>query len=175
MSARGTPARGADESQGADERWSDGTPRREERATSRLVRRGIPLALALTLLVAAVPGLEAAPHVVDPAEVSARVTAQQRLRHERIALFQAALDLPGVREQARSAGADPERLKAAVPHLSDTELADIARRAEGLADVVAAGDEDDHTKRACLVATGVLLIPVGYLVLHFIANLMIYS
>ena len=63
--------------------------------------------------------------------------APERASTEGIELFQAALDLPEMRNQARHAGVDTVRLKAAIPHLTDAELADIARRADGLADVTA--------------------------------------
>jgi hypothetical protein len=78
--------------------------------------------------------------------------------------FQATLDLPEVRAQARSVDADAEGLKAAIPHLSDVELADITPRAAGLADVTTGHRPNDerHTRKpsygngtARLIATGV--------------------
>ena len=92
---------------------------------------------------------------MDQGQVARRLLESARTRDERVALFQAALGTEEARQQARSMGADPDRLRAAVPHLSDRELADLASRAALVKQDVAAGhhheralDRPDRRRRA---------------------------
>ncbi len=76
---------------------------------------------------------------MDQSQVARRLLESARTRDERVTLFQAALGTEEARQKARSMGADPDRLRAAVPHLSDRELADLASRAALVKQDVAAG------------------------------------
>lgn len=124
------------------------------------------LALVLSLLVSqlAVPAAQAASaaHVVDPSLVAARLAEQTALRQQRITDLQAFLDGPAAREQARAAGVDVDRVRSAVPHLSDAELADLNQRAAQARDVVAGhrGGGD-----AGWIVLGVVLLVAGLAIL----------
>ncbi len=76
-------------------------------------------------------------------------------------LFQEALGTPEARQKARAMGADPDRLRAAVPHLTDRELADLSARAGQVKDVAAGHGGGD----GALVLLGVLLLLAGIAVL----------
>jgi hypothetical protein len=137
--------------------------------TRTVLGRASAVAVSLMLTGLVIPRAEARTHVADPAQATSRLLTQEQLRTERIALFQAALDLPEVRTQARAVGVDTERLKSAIPQLTDAELADLVQRAEKVTDVAAG-----HRKRrrrnpfylhdtACLLLTGVALVALGLL------------
>ena len=82
-------------------------------------------------------------------------------REERVKLFQDALATREAREKARAMGEDPDRLRAAVPHLTDRELADLSARAAQVKDVAAGHGGTD----GALVLLGVLLLVAGIAVL----------
>ena len=63
-------------------------------------------------------------------------------------------------------GADPDRLRAAVPHLSDRELAELSARATQVKDVAAGHGGGDEG----LVLLGVLLLVAGIVVLAAVAE-----
>ena len=109
-------------------------------------------------------------HLVDQSQVARRLIESARTRDERVALFQAALGTDEARQQARSMGADPDRLRAAVPHLSDRELADLATRAALVKQDVAAGHRRHGGPQAALVVVGVLLLVTGIAVLAAVAG-----
>lgn len=99
-------------------------------------------------------------HLVDPGTMAARLVARARSREEKVRLFQDALARPEVQKQARSMGLSPDRLHAAVPHLSDKELADLSARAGRAKDVVAG-----HSSNDGLAILGLLLLLAGVAVL----------
>jgi hypothetical protein len=99
-------------------------------------------------------------HLVDHSEVARRLLERAKTRDERVKLFQEALGTPEARQKARAMGADPERLRAAVPHLTDRELADLSARAGQVKDVAAG-----HGGNDALVLLGVLLLVAGVAVL----------
>jgi hypothetical protein len=98
---------------------------------------------------------------VDQAQVARRLLERAKTREERVKLFQEALAMPEARKKARAMGADPDRLRAAVPHLTDRELADLSARAAQVKDVAAGHGSGD----AALVMLGVLLLVAGIAVL----------
>ena len=128
--------------------------------------RTLAVALSLALSQVAVPVAQAAAdtassgHLVDPGTVAARLVARAQSREEKVRLFQDALARPEVQKQARSMGLSPDRLRAAVPHLSDRELADLSARASRAKDVVAGHSSDDG-----LVILGLILLLAGLVVL----------
>jgi len=111
------------------------------------------------------PGLPAA-HLVDQSQVARRLLERAKTREERIKLFQDALATPEARQKARSMGADPDRLRAAVPHLTDRELADLSARAAQVTDVAAG----HHGGNGALILLGVLLLVAGIAVLVAVNN-----
>jgi uncharacterized protein YjiS (DUF1127 family) len=136
--------------------------------------RALAVGLSVGLAQIAVPAVHAAPpapggeHLVNPEQVARRLIENARTREERIKLFQDALAAEPVRQQARAMGADPDRLRAAVPHLTDRELADLAARAEQVKDVAAGHRRHDGT--AALIIVGALLLVAGIAVLAVVAH-----
>lgn len=135
--------------------------------------RALAVGLSLGLSQVATPALyaaagpEAAPrHVLDQGQVARRLLENARTRDERIKLFQDALATPDARVRARALGADPERLRAAVPHLSDRELAELSARATQVKDVAAGHGGGD----SALVLVGVLLLVAGIVVIAAATN-----
>lgn len=136
--------------------------------------RALAVWLSVGLSQAAVPAVSpAAPapglasgHLVDQGQVARRLLERAKTRDERVKLFQEALATPEARQKARSLGADPDRLRAAVPHLTDRELADLAARAAQAKDV-AAGHGGGN---GALVMLGILLVVAGIAVLVAVSD-----
>jgi hypothetical protein len=132
------------------------------------LRRALAVWLSAGLVYAAAPAraAETAPagrsaHVVDQGEVARRLLASAQTREQRVKLFQDALGNGEVQKRARAMGADPARLRAAVPHLTDRELADLQSRAAQVKDVAAGHGSSD----GALILVGVLLLVAGIAVL----------
>ena len=126
-----------------------------------MLGRTLAVSLSLALSQIAAPVVQAAEgHVVDPGTIAARLIERTQSRDEKVKLFQDALAKPEVQKQARSMGLSPERLRAAVPHLSDKELADLSDRASRAKDVVAGHHPNDS-----LAILGLVLLLVGVVVL----------
>jgi hypothetical protein len=106
------------------------------------------------------PGVQGG-HLVDQSQVARRLLERAKTRDERVKLFQEALATPEARHKARSLGADPDRLRAAVPHLTDRELADLSARAAQVKDVAAGHGGGD----GALILLGVILVVAGIAVL----------
>ena len=124
--------------------------------------RVLAVSLSIALSQIAAPRAQAAEggHLVAPGTISARLVAQARSHDEKVRLFEDALAKPEVQKQARSMGFSPERLRAAVPHLSDREIQDLSARASRAGDVVAG-----HSTNDGLVILGLVLLLVGVAVL----------
>jgi hypothetical protein len=120
----------------------------------------VSLSIALSQIAAPLAQAAEGGHVVAPGTISARLVAQARSRDEKVRLFQDALAKPEVQKQARSMGFSPDRLRAAVPHLSDRELQDLSARASRANDVVAG-----HSTNDGFVILGLVLLLVGVAVL----------
>jgi pyruvate/2-oxoglutarate dehydrogenase complex dihydrolipoamide acyltransferase (E2) component len=125
--------------------------------------RTLAVALTVALTGLAVPRVQAAPHLVSPNDMAARLVEQASSRQEKVELFQKALAVPEVREKAKSMGVDAERLSRAIPHLTDQELADLAQRATKAEDVAAG--HHGHDGDAALVLIGVALLVAGIIIL----------
>lgn len=120
----------------------------------------VSLSIALSQIAAPLALAAEGGHLVAPGTISARLVAQARSRDEKVRLFQDALAKPEVQKQARSMGFSPERLRAAVAHLSDRELQDLSARASRASDVVAG-----HSTNDGFVILGLVLLLVGVAVL----------
>lgn len=129
--------------------------------------RVLAVSLSIALSQLAAPRAQAAEggHLVAPGTVAARLIAQAHSRDEKVRLFQDALAKPEVQKQARSMGVSPERLRAAVPHLSDKELQDLSARASRAGDVVAG-----HSTNDGLAILGLVLLLAGLVVLVAVAS-----
>jgi hypothetical protein len=121
-----------------------------------LVQVTVPAAAAA----APAPGVPGG-HLVDQSQVALRLLERAKTRDERVKLFQEALATPEARQKARSLGTDPDRLRAAVPHLTDRELADLSARAAQVKDVAAGHGGGD----GALILLGVILVVAGIAVL----------
>lgn len=126
--------------------------------------RALAVWLSVGVAQVVVPTVSAAApaHLVDRTEVARRLLERAKTRDERVKLFQEALGTPEARQKARAMGADPDRLRAAVPHLTDRELADLSARAAQVKDVAAGHRRGGN---GALVVVGVLLLLAGIAVL----------
>jgi hypothetical protein len=124
------------------------------------VFRTLAVTLAVSLSQAYAPlALASGSRLVDTRQVSARLAEEAATRQARVALVQSVLDGEATRHQAGVMGLQADRLRAAVPHLSDAELLDLSQRAEKVKDV-AAGYHDDG-----LAIVGLVLLLAGLAVL----------
>ncbi|HEX6737452.1 MAG TPA: hypothetical protein VF310_04165 [Vicinamibacteria bacterium] len=82
-------------------------------------------------------------HVVSPEAAQARVAEAAAQRARQLAAVDAVLASPEAVAAAASLGQDAQRLRAAVPALSDQELRDLAARAEALQGDPVAGLDND--------------------------------
>lgn len=132
--------------------------------------RGLAVWLSLGVAHLATPVASAAGtgHVVDTSQVARRLVEQARTREERVKLFQDALGTRPARERAVALGADPDRLRAAIPHLTDRELAELSARATKVKDV-AAGHYGGGPEGA-IVLLGVLLIVAGVIAIVAVSD-----
>jgi hypothetical protein len=125
-------------------------------------RRTTAVVLAALLSQIAAPLVQAGtPHLVDPQQVGGRLQEGTKSREDAVRMLQEALAAPEVQRQAKAMGMSAGRLRAAVPHLSDSELADLGQRA-GRATDLAAGHRDNNDG---LVILGVVLLLAGLAVL----------
>lgn len=83
-------------------------------------------------------------HLVAANDVATRLASSAAERDAQVRAVQAALETDEARRQAGVLGASLPRLRAAVPHLSDRELADLSSRAAGLKDVAAGHHHNDE-------------------------------
>jgi hypothetical protein len=133
--------------------------------------RALAVWLSIGVSQLAVRPLQAAPvapsgHIVDATQVARRLIENAKTREERVRLFQDALGTRQARDKARAMGADPDRLRAAVPHLSDPELAELSARATQVKDVAAGhGGSDDG-----LIILGIVLLVAGIVALAVVAE-----
>jgi len=105
--------------------------------------RSVAVFLSLALSQIAAPIAHADGHLVAPDDVATRLAARAAEREAQIRAVQSALDTAEARRQAGLLGASLPKLRAAVPHLSDQELADLSSRAAGLKDVAAGHHHHD--------------------------------
>jgi hypothetical protein len=120
------------------------------------------LSLGLSQVVAPVAHADDG-HLLTPGLPSSRVADRAAERAAQVKAVQAVLDTTEARRQAGVLGASLPKLRAAVPHLSDAELADLSSRASHVKDV-AAGHTDDGliiVAIVLLVAAAAVLVAVG--------------
>ena len=115
-------------------------------------------ATLLTVIYAAPGPLLAQGHVVSPAEVQQQVLAASQSRQHNEDTVRQFVSSPQAEKAIKAAGMDPGRVKAAVPTLSDQELAQIASRAEKAQADFAAGTIGNRDLLLILVAIAVLIL-----------------
>lgn len=123
------------------------------------------LAFAMSQLAApvayAVDAVPAPAHLVASAQVQGRLADAAAARADQVRAVQSVLDTAEARRQAGVLGVDAGRLRSAVPHLSDVELADLSARAAQVKDVAAG----HHTNDEGLIILGVVLLVAGLVLL----------
>jgi hypothetical protein len=124
-----------------------------------------PLGRTLAVVLSAVlsqiyaPAARAAEgHLVPPAQVASRLADREAERLQQIQTVQSVLDGDLARSQAAAMGLSIGKLRSAVPHLSDAELADIYARAAHVKDI-AAGHHHHHDDSLLIV--GIILLILG--------------
>ncbi len=115
-------------------------------------------ATLLTVLYAAPSPLMAQSHIVSPAEVQKQVLAASQTRQQNEDTVMKFMSSPQAEKAIKAAGMDPSRVTAAIPTLSDQELAQIASRAEKAQADFAAGTMGNHDLLLILVAIAVLIL-----------------
>jgi hypothetical protein len=102
-------------------------------------------------------------HLVPPARIATRIAEREAERLRQVQAVQTVLDSDVARSQAGAMGLNLGKLRAAVPHLSDAELADISARAAMVKDV-AAGHHHHHDDGLIIVAVILVLVGIALLV-----------
>jgi len=117
------------------------------------------LSLGLSQVVAPVARADDG-HLLTPDLPSSRVADRAAERAAQVKAVQAVLDTTEARRQAGVLGASLPKLRAAVPHLSDAELADLSARASQVKDVAAGHHSDEG-----LVILAIVLVVAAVAVL----------
>ena len=98
-------------------------------------------------------------HVVSPAAAAQQLQEASAAREEGLATLDRALSSPEVARAAATVGADPAALRAALPTLSDAEIADLAQRAAALdTDPVAGLDDDIRTLLIIFLIVAIVIL-----------------
>jgi hypothetical protein len=98
-------------------------------------------------------------HVVSPAAAAQRLQEASAAREQGLATLDRALANPEVARAAATVGADTAALRAALPTLSDAEIADLAQRAASLdTDPVAGLDSDIRTLLIIFLIVAIVIL-----------------
>lgn len=117
------------------------------------------LAATLLTVIYVAPGpLMAQNHVVSPAEIQKQVLAASQTRQHNEDTVRQFVSSPQAEKAIKASGMDPGRVKAAVPTLTDQELAQIASRADKAQADFAAGTIGNRDLLLIVVAIAVLIL-----------------
>jgi hypothetical protein len=98
-------------------------------------------------------------HLVSPQAAREQVLDAAAQREASLATLDAALASPEAVKAAASVGADVSQLRAALPTLSDSEIADLAARANALqSDPVAGLDSDIRTLLVIFLIVAIVIL-----------------
>jgi hypothetical protein len=98
-------------------------------------------------------------HVVSSAAAQQRLQEASAARERDLATLDQALASPEAARAAASVGADTQALRAALPTLSDAEIADLAQRAAALdTDPVAGLDQDIRTLLIIFLIVAIVIL-----------------
>jgi hypothetical protein len=115
------------------------------------------LSIALVSLVAVQAAAE--DHLVSREAARERVLDATAQRARSLATIDAALSTPQAADAAAAVGADASALRAALPTLTDAEIADLAARAEALqSDPVAGLDDDIRTLLIIFLIVAIVIL-----------------
>jgi hypothetical protein len=115
------------------------------------------LSMAVIALVAGQARAE--DHLVSREAVRERVLDAATQRARSLSTIDAVLSTPEAVQAAASLGADTTQLRAALPTLSDAEIADLATRAEALqSDPVAGLDDDIRTLLIIFLIVAIVIL-----------------
>jgi hypothetical protein len=120
------------------------------------------VAVVLSLALSQVGGLAqaATTHLADAQQVAARLAERAAAREAQVKQVEEALASEAAGQQAKAMGLSLGKMRAALPHLSDSELADLSQRATHVKDLAAGHHNDDG-----LVILGVILLLAGLAIL----------
>jgi hypothetical protein len=127
---------------------------------------GRTLAVFLSAVVSQIsaPAVYAAEgHLVPASRVASRLADRAAERLQQMQAVRAVLDGDVARTQAAAMGLSLGKLRAAVPHLSDAELADISARAARVKDI-AAGHRHHHDDGLVIIAVVLVLVGLALLI-----------
>ena len=99
-------------------------------------------------------------HVVSPADLQKQAVTASQVRQQNLEAVQKFLFNPTGEKAMKSAGIDPQQVKAAVPTLSDEELAQLAARANKAQADFAAGDLSQREILWIILAIAVLVLVI---------------
>jgi hypothetical protein len=122
-----------------------------------VIRKLAIVALAALPLLAAGPAL-AQDHVVNSQDMAARLSAAQASRQHDLAAVDRFLVSPEAQAAAASVRADARRLRDGLGALSDQDLAQLAARADALADPVAGLDQDIRTLLVIFLIVAIVIL-----------------
>jgi len=97
-------------------------------------------------------------HVVSPADLQKEAVTASQVRQQNLEAVQKFLFNPTGEKAMKSAGIDPQQVKAAVPTLSDEELAQLAARANKAQVDFAAGDLSQREILWIILAVAALVL-----------------
>jgi len=97
-------------------------------------------------------------HVVSPADLQKQAVTASQVRRQNLEAVQKFLFNPTGEKAMKTAGIDPQQVKAAVPTLSDEELAQLAARANKAQADFAAGDLSQREILWIILAVAALVL-----------------
>jgi hypothetical protein len=97
-------------------------------------------------------------HVVSPADLQKQLVTATQARERNAETLTNALSAPAVEKAMAAAHIDSARVKSAIPTLTDSELANLATRADKANQDFAAGRMSDHDLLLILIAVAVLIL-----------------
>jgi hypothetical protein len=128
------------------------------------MRKSLAVLATAVLLTSALSGpAQAQQHIVAPEAAQARLAEAAGERARQLDIVDSVLASPEASAAAAALGQDMKRLRAAVPALSDSELSDLAARAEALQTDPLAGYLDNDIRQLLIIF---LIVAIVILVLQ---------
>ena len=121
------------------------------------IARMLGICVLITLFIIQ-PSLQAQTHVVTPADLHKELLRTTQTRQQNLEKATKLFSSDAARKALKSARMDPERVTAAVSTLSDSELAQLASRADKLQQDFAAGQLSNRDLLLILVVLAVVIL-----------------
>ncbi len=112
----------------------------------------------LATIFAVPPSLLAQVHVVSPSELQKEVAAATQVRQKNIEKVNQLFSSQAAEKALKSAHIDAQQVKTAVSNLSDSELAQVASRADKMQHELAAGTLSDRDLILVILAIAALIL-----------------